>query len=143
MGAYADKVNPVWEAISIYDGPDIFLRQFSAVPAGVGHLFASHWCQAEVRNGGFSQFFSNSTGILAPEAHAGFLAIGMPKAAEMVARAMAVYPTPYPRERYDRAMAGERIDWKRFDQLDDPFWKLLEEESGGFTAAADRYALTL
>ncbi|WP_369973953.1 DUF4375 domain-containing protein [Polaromonas sp. SP1] len=31
------------------------------------HLFAVHWCQSEICNGGFMQFFANSTGVLAPE----------------------------------------------------------------------------
>ncbi|WP_164468170.1 DMP19 family protein [Caulobacter vibrioides] len=49
----------------------MFLAGFSAVPTPSKHLLATHWLQSEVHNGGFSQFFSNSTGVLAPEAVAG------------------------------------------------------------------------
>jgi hypothetical protein len=137
--AWWARVEPVWKEISIYDGPDVFLRQFGAVQPALGHLFAAHWCQGEVSNGGFSQFFSNSTGVLAPEALAGFAAIGMPKAAELVRRAIAVYPTPYPRDRYHRATVA-RVDGELLNQLDVQFYALVDSENGGFAVAADRYS---
>jgi hypothetical protein len=68
MNSYWDLVEPVWDEINIYDGPDVFLETFQKVPLKIGYLYAVHFCQSEVCNGGFGQFFFNSTGVLAPEA---------------------------------------------------------------------------
>ena len=76
---YWRAVDPIWHSISIYDGPRVFLRQFGKVPVHLGLLLAAHWCRSEVFNGGFHQFFSNPTGVLAPEAVSGFKAIGLTK----------------------------------------------------------------
>jgi hypothetical protein len=146
---YWRHVEPIWNAISIYDGPDVFLRQFSRVPEHAGHLFAVHWCISEVCNGGFHQFFSNSTGVLAPEAVAGFRAVGMPETAALVDQAMARLPTPYPRDREDREDAldaldsedlDEEDDWESpFDDLDGRFYELYPTENGGWEGI-DGYA---
>ena len=67
---------PIWDAINIYDGPEVFLTTLNHVSREAGLLFAAYFCQTEVCNGGFHQFFFNSTGVLAPEAVDGFTAIG-------------------------------------------------------------------
>jgi hypothetical protein len=112
-------------------------------------LFAAHWCQSEVCNGGFHQFFKNPSGVLAPEAAAGFQAIGMPKCASVISKAMQFFGTPYPRNQVDRqkalsAIPGEsRAEWDPFFKLDDVFYELLDNEAGGFAAAADLYSATI
>lgn len=146
---YWNHINPIWNAVSIYDGHETFLRQFSEVPEHAGHLFAVHWCISEVCNGGFHQFFYNSTGVLSPEALAGFKIVGMPETAAVVAEAMAKLPDPYPRDRFLRQQAldeldpedlDEEDDWESpFDDLDDRFYDLYEKENGGWDAI-DRYA---
>jgi hypothetical protein len=146
--AYWAKVEPVWEAISIYDGGGTFLMQFKQADARVGALFAAHWCQSEVSNGGFHQFFTNPTGVLAPEAVEGFAAIGMPGCAAAVAEAMRFFGAPYPREQADRqnalAVVGEtRADRDPFTVLDVRFFELVDKEADGFAAAADRYSATI
>src|SRR5712691_6959873 len=83
------------DVINIYDGPDAFLKTFAQVRREVGLLYATAFCQFEVCNGGFSQFFGNSTGVLAPEAVEGFIAIGQPQIADIVRRAMAKLGRPY------------------------------------------------
>ena len=144
---YWDHIEPFWDAVSIYNGPEIFLRQFAEVPEHAGHLFAAHWCVSEVCNGGFHQFFANSTGVLAPEAVEGFKAVGLPETAAVVAQAMARLPAPYPRDRDIRQDAldaldpeEEEDDWESpFDDLDTKFFNLYDTENGGMEAA-DRYA---
>lgn len=146
---YWRHVEPIWDAVSIYDGPDTFLRQFSQIPEHAGNLFAVHWCISEVCNGGFHQFFSNSTGVLAPEAAAGFRAIGMPETAAVVEQAMGRLPTPYIRDREDRQEALDGLDPEDldkeddsvspFDDLDDRFYSLYSSENGGWDAV-NRYA---
>lgn len=96
------------EVVNIYDGPEIFLHTFSQVPRAVGLLYATAFCQVEVCNGGLHQFFGNSTGILAPEAVEGFMAIGQPGIAEIVSKAMAMFPSPYPRDWRTRIAALDR-----------------------------------
>ena len=53
-------VAPIWDDVSIYDGPEVFLRGFAAAPRRARNLMVAHWCVSEVRNGGLGQFFSNS-----------------------------------------------------------------------------------
>lgn len=138
--AYWAKVEPIWEHVSIYDGGETFIDQFRCVQPTIGNLLAAHWCQSEVRNGGFHQFFTNATGVLAPEAAAAFLAIGMPASAATVDEAMRFFEKPYPRDRDVREEALSATNEGPFDELDDKFLKLLDEESGGFEVAADRFS---
>jgi hypothetical protein len=139
-------VKPVWKKISIYDGGDEYLRQFRAVPPVAGHLFAAHWCQSEVCNGGLHQFFYNPTGVLAPEAVAGFRSIGLTDLADILAEAMRFFGEPYPREQADRHEAfakceGKlREEWDPFFDLDKRFYSWLLGEPNRWERAADRFA---
>jgi hypothetical protein len=143
---YWQLVKTVWDNISIYDGPEEFLSQFARSPPVARTLFAAHWCQSEVLNGGFSQFFGNSTGVLAPEAAVAFDSIGMPKAAQKVKDAMQWFGSPFPRDRGARQDLLERyfdadpdgVD--PFKAIDDAFCDLLYEEAGGFEAAANEFS---
>ena len=99
---YWRLIEPFADAISIYDGPTIFLEHYRKVPIKVGLLFAAHWCQSEVCNGGFHQFFSNSTGVLGPEALDAFQAMGLKEWAALLEEAMRFFGSPYPREREKR-----------------------------------------
>jgi hypothetical protein len=106
---YGRLIEPIWNSISIYDGPHAFLKQFGTVRPEVGHLFAAHWCQSEVCNGGFHQFFYNDTGVLAPEALAGFRAIGLHDWAEILNEAMRFFGKRYPRDRRKRQKQLDRV----------------------------------
>lgn len=142
--SYWRVVAPHWQRVDIYSGPNVFLRSFAQAPAAAGHLLAAHWCQSEVCNGGFHQFFSNPTGVLAPEAAQGFRAIGLPAVGEIVTKAIAKFGAPYPRERerrqaFLRAIPGEaRAGWDIFMVLDDAFYDAIGEDT--FGKAADLYA---
>ena len=143
---YWTLVKPVWDSISIYDGADKFVSDYEAAPEVSRVLFAAHWCQSEICNGGFHQFYSNSTGVLAPEAHDAFLKLGMPKVAELIAQSMSWFDAPFPRDRISRQNVldahaeGQPNSPNPFDALDDPFFNALESESGGFEAAANAFA---
>lgn len=142
---YWTLVDPIWDTVSIYDGPEAFLEQYNAAPEASRVLFAAHWCQSEINNGGFEQFFSNSTGVLAPEGVLAFRALGMPQTADLIGKAMAVFGAHYPRERTEREDALDRV-WDDvegndpFGDLDEPFFELVDAENGGFEHAADTYA---
>jgi hypothetical protein len=115
---YWQVVSPYWDKVDIYSDADAFLRTFAKVPEPAGHLLALHWCQSEVCNGGFHQFFTNSTGVLAPEAARGFRAINMSPIAILLEKAMAMFGTPYPRTREKRQQFLSSIPGKTRDEWD-------------------------
>jgi hypothetical protein len=143
---YWSFIEPIWDAVSIYDGPDVFLDQFRKVTPEQGHIFAAHWCQSEVCNGGFHQFFRNPTGVLAPEASAGFRAIGLDDCAEILEDAMSFFGANYPREQQKREAILDRIqgdtseEWDPFNHLNNKFYDGLNFKTGRFEKAADDYA---
>jgi len=146
--AYFEALEPYWDRISIYDGPETFLRQFAEAPRFVQTIFAAHVCQAEVCNGGFHQFFKNSSGVLAPEAVEAFRSLGMPHVAEVVATAMSLLGDEFPRDREERWLklsqfASSRADEQEpFDAEEREFYRLIETETGGFERSADQLALS-
>jgi hypothetical protein len=52
-------IEPAYNAVSFYDGLDVFAASMSPLTPGQRALLALHWCVAEVSNGGFDQFFLN------------------------------------------------------------------------------------
>jgi|tagenome__1003787_1003787.scaffolds.fasta_scaffold19634661_1 hypothetical protein len=129
---YWSTVSAVWDAVSIYDGAATFLEQFGSISESQGLLMAAHWCQSEVCNGGFHQFFSNSTGVLAPEATRGFEFIQLPEVASVVARCVHMLGEQYPRDRAERTRAlkklerpgTDRSEWDPFSSMDKEFYRL-------------------
>jgi hypothetical protein len=101
--SYWALVEPYWDAVGIYADPDAFLATYGPVPKPNALLLAAHhWCQSEVCNGGFHQFFTNPTGVLAPEALAGFEAIGRPDLAKLHREAISYFGPHYPRDQVTR-----------------------------------------
>ena len=139
-------IEPYWETVSIYDGPIVFLEGFEKLAQPVRHLFAVWWCNSEVCNGGFHQFFSNPTGVLATEALEGFRAIGLRAHAEVVEAAIEKFDMPYPRDRGARHAAlqamelpGEkREQWDPFYDLDERYDDAQEREE--FDERLDEFA---
>lgn len=136
-------LEPHFEKVSIYEGGVVFLRQFQSLPPGIGTLLAAHWLDSEVCNGGFHQFFSNPTGVLAPEALTAFQDLGLDDAA-----ALRFFGSPYPRGQEARqamlqAVAGEaREEWDPFFALDDRYYTSLPAGSCRLALAADAWAET-
>jgi hypothetical protein len=140
---YKSLVKPIWNSVSIYENPEVFGKQFADAPVRARTLLAAHWCQSEVCNGGFHQFFWNPTGILAPEAADSFRAIGMPQTACLIDLGMKWFGEPYPRQRKDRRHKLDDVPGTRqFRPLDDEFFEYWKVENGGFLAAANAYALS-
>jgi hypothetical protein len=141
---YWDLIERAFDAVSIYDGPEVYDEQVAAYPEPIRHLLAAHWCYSEVYNGGFWQFFGNSTGVLAHDAVAGFRALGLDDLAAILEEAMSRLPAPYPRDVMDReeVLGPDRRDERiRFDDLDDRFFAALGDGSPDrFQAAANAYA---
>ena len=103
-------IEPHVNAVNIYDGPDVFLAGFEKLPGAVQRLFAVWWCDSEVCNGGFHQFFSNSTGVLAPEAIEGFQAVSLHDCARAADAAIRKFGDSFPRERQARLSALQAIE---------------------------------
>ena len=145
-GGYWSVLEPYWDRIDIYNGPEQFLATYKAVPRVARTLFAAHFFESEVANGGLHQFFTNSTGVLAPEALEAFRQIGFSRTAAVLERAMAFFGTPYPREQDDRierleAVSGAtRAEWDPFFELDDELYDSLGPEHQDFYNALDRLA---
>jgi Domain of unknown function (DUF4375) len=142
---YLALVEPYLRSVTAVH-PDHFLKEFSRVPEAPRHLLAGLLCDAEVCNGGFHQFFTNSTGVLGPEAATAFAAIGMARLADVVRRAMTFFGEDYPRDWAARKTALATYEAHRpddpdpFRALDDEFYILRDQESGGWDVAADAYA---
>jgi uncharacterized protein DUF4375 len=136
---YWRLIHPAWEQIDIYNGADVFLKTYAAAEKSAGLLFAAHFAQSEICNGGFDQLFWNSTGVLTPEAIEGFQTIGMAETAENVRRAMKLLGENYPRERGDRQNALATVNQQMLDELDKEFFALIETENGGFKQSADKF----
>lgn len=143
---YWRYVEPIWDYVSIYDGSEVFLSAFNEVTEKQRVLFAAHWAQSEIMNGGLGQFFSNSTGVLAPESVQAFKALGMPRCASILSEAMKFFGDIYPRERSLREEVFEKFH-ERFgddaipiNEYEDAIVTEIESENGGFWEAADKYA---
>lgn len=147
--AYWSLVEPVWDEISIYDGPKVFKRQFAGARPEAALLFAAHWCQSEVNNGGFEQFFSNPTGVLAPEALDAFGTIGLDEWAAILEDAMRFFGDAYPRDqrvrerKLARPRGVAREQWRPFSAHDERFYDWSRREPGGFERLADAYAASV
>ena len=143
---YWQLVDPVWDSLVEWDTIPGFQFAFAAADPPARTLFAAHWLYSEVCNGGFKQFYWNTTGILAPEAANAFESIGMPRTVEIIRRSMSWFPPPYPRERQTRIELLDAYDFSRpardgpFDSLDVEFYDVVESENGGFVRAANEFA---
>jgi hypothetical protein len=143
---YWKLVGPVWDSLVQWDAVPEFQSAFSSAEVSARTLFAAHWLYSEVCNGGFHQFYWNSTGILAPEAADAYEAIGMPRTAAIIRRSMSWFPPPYPRERHARLYLLDGYDEAHpkdhgpFRSLDDEFYDVAELENGGFVSAANAFA---
>jgi len=137
------------QEISIYDGPEVFLSEYAAADPVHQTIFAACWFQGEVLNGGLSQFFGNSTGVLAPEALQALSTLGMPRLAAKLQEAMDWFGTPYPRERERREAKLEEYSTAHgegeepFEALSEEVGDLIYEEGPGLEAAALAYIRSL
>jgi len=166
ISSYWDLLDPYFETINIYDGPEKLAESVATVPRYAVLLYAAHMCQSEVCNGGFLQLFWNSTGVIVPEAIEAYKTIGMPEVASLVEQAAQYLGTLFPLDRDDRwdallvasPMSKDEIETifdaednlyiafakatkgLRFDHLEKQFYKALSAENGGFEKAATQYA---
>lgn len=137
---------PYYDKFNFYDGREAWLQSISDIPIKAVHLFSIHWLHLEVYNGGFWQYFFNSTGTSAPEARDGFVAIGMPEVSAILEEAMSYLGDPFPGEKALREqIVGPPEDRMDFDDLTDQFYDIADTEKffrrlPKFVPFADAYA---
>ncbi len=142
---YVAALQRVWKRLPLGDG-EAFVQQLRSIRPELRHLLAVHWCDAEVCNGGFHQFYTNSTGVLGPEAAEGFAAIGLAECAELVRGTLRFFGSPFPRERVRReeklrsAPAQKREESDPFGAFDAAYYPLVGRSSLALRIAADAYA---
>ena len=116
-------VEPVYWSANIYGSLSEYEASLERFSRPQRLLNALHWYIAEVNNGGHEQFYSNSTGIVWPDALAAFEAIGVPDGAEILresAQRLGGAPAREQDER-NRQLAQRAPD---FGDLDDRFYTL-------------------
>ena len=147
--SYWDIIEKAYPSATVYEGEETWTSEMKKYPSWVIDVLSVHWTVAEVENGGFAQYFLNTTGVMAPEALEGLKKLGSDKAAAMLCRAMNHLGSVYPRSRDVRAgLMAAKSDHNPKEKAWDPYqdnpFEDLEEEffdlTGEIYAALDRYA---
>ena len=87
-------------------------------------LYITQILEQEVNNGGFSQFFYNSSGNFSNELVDAFTKIGAIKTAEICKKALSVFNGPVPVDRVRRQILLEELDCDdALDECDAAFYK--------------------
>jgi len=122
-------IEPLWDAISFSAGWMATAKVFKNASVGQIGLFSLDWCQKEVRNGGFAQFFENSTGMLAAEALEGFKMIGARSYAKLLEEAISLLPgRKAMRSRVCRYLQCRFLSSARVDALESSFYDLIKSD---------------
>lgn len=101
----------------------------SRLSPGLQTVYATHWAEAEVNNGGFNQYFFNSTGRLADMAFVGFKNLGAPEHERLMREAIAVYERMRPRLEAAREAGtleafSKTYEDSEFEAIDQQFYAL-------------------
>jgi len=105
--------------------------EWLAIPAVVRHAVTTHYAFEDICNGGLEQYFFNHTGNLAHETLAGYRALGLTHMAELLERAIALFPGGYLRScRARRRVLGDppvlsETLAKQWDEIDSEMFKAL------------------
>lgn len=144
---YWELIAPVLDQVSFGHRAGTPLDQLESLPYVPGILFAAHICQAEIAGEGFEQFFLGQSADIAPAGATAFHVLSMPKTAEVIEEAIALFGPSYPIDPQERAKClgaiaddGAQDLAAIFARLDKTFRSLVQTEEGGFNAAADMYA---
>jgi len=114
-------IAPLWWSVSIYDSEEKYENDLKPFTLPQRYVFAIQWYVAEVCNGGHSQFYDNSTGIVWEDALRGLQEIGATEnidiLKESVAR-MGGAPSKVRETRWEQLEQHNCV----FDDLDDRFY---------------------
>jgi len=125
-------VDHLWH--SLPPSPKIIGKIFGGrISQGQLISFATSWLCREIAGGGFAQFFENPAGDLGAVALHGLEQIGAAGYANILRRAMRVFPGDYPASHEERVSHLKAHKGSVADQLDvcsREFWELLNSEDG-------------
>ena len=135
-----------YDDFNFYEGREEWLKSIEHIPEKAVNLFCIHWLHLEIYNGGFWQYFHNSTSVTLPEAIRGFQAIGMSEVSSLIKEASLKLGDPFPFDTEERRQIvgtpEERMD---FDSLEESFYELADtyqffRKKPKFVEYADKYA---
>jgi hypothetical protein len=112
-------------------------------------LIAVYWLEAEVNNGGFDQYFLNSSGDHASDVPGALRRIGAERSAKLAERAIAVFPEPGPSPdrdtRHEQLMALSEDDDESgaFEALDEEFYRYADDLTALMASYAREHAADL
>lgn len=119
----SDVLDPVWWSGDIYDSVEDYDRCLAPFTHEQRILYAVLWYQSEVDNGGHSQFFGNSTGIVYPDAVSGMRELNLPEGVEILNEAGRRMGGAPARDRTERERQLDQSH-AEFDDLDTRFYDL-------------------
>ena len=114
------------------DGYDSSL---SKSPRDIQLLTATYYGKLDIENGGFHQFFGNTTGVFAPEMVEWFERSGMVESARIVREAINVFGTRFPRSQHERKSfldkykVATREEWDPFYEMNEMFYAATKDEA--------------
>ena len=126
-----ELIQPAWETVNIYGSYEEYEESLKPYTTEQRYLLAMHWLGAEVDNGGFQQFLSNSTGIVWEDAYKGYQAIGSEKLAYLIEELIKIYGTVIPFDREERVNILESFSEKKLEEIDtltDLYYEIEETE---------------
>jgi len=134
------KIDQIIQVASAESYETLYERLRSA-PPGYMLYFATHYAHADICNGGFKQYFHNSTGSGALDAFRGFKTIGANQRAFLVLQAMGTVKLDQPavvRFAIDEEVKTFLAGYKKrsLDSLDDEYFELRDN----YEALRSRYA---
>ena len=126
-----ELIQPAWETVNIYGSYEEYEESLKAYTTEQRCLLAMHWLGAEVANGGFQQFLSNSTGIVWEDAYKGYQAIGSEKLAYLIEELIKIYGRGIPFDREERVNILESFSQEKLEEIDaitDLYYEIEEPE---------------
>lgn len=104
-----DLIDPLWWAVSIYDGKEQYEADLTRFTSTQRKIFAVKRLNAEVCDGGFGKFMFNLTGIVWEDALAGFRLIGADRCAAILERVIEKCGGSIPFDREERKKMLEKL----------------------------------
>ena len=113
-----ELIQPAWETVNIYESYEEYEESLKAYTTEQRFLLAMHWLGAEVANGGFQQFLSNSTGIVWEDAYKGYQAIGSEKLAYLIEELIKICGRDIPFDREERGNILDSFSQEKLAEID-------------------------
>lgn len=127
-----DPLAGIWDDMPTNGSVEDELAWFRRLEHVQQVIYSTHYLAAEVYNGGFHQYFHNTTAVNAPEAVENFRKLGLNDVADLVEESMLVFGPEFPRDRETRqvfldAIPGdEPAEWNPFYLFDEKFYDMLQ-----------------